>query len=421
MYLRLYEFLGKYDILYNLRFGFRSSLSTNHALVSITEKKRNSIDKGDFSCGVFIDLQKAFDTVDHRILLKKLEHYGIRGVTNNLFNSYLSNRLQCVSINGSDSSYLPLTCGVPQGSILGPLLFLIYINDINVCIKNSLVHNFADDTNILFSGSNYKEVAKNINEDLNLLCHWLRASKLSLNVKKTEFTIFSAPNAMISNDILNHKIKIDGKKLYQSNHIKYLGLYLDNRLDWKYHMMTLKNKLHRAIGILAKLRHYVPKTTTKLIYYALFSSQMIYGCLIWGQRKQCQTEIEKIQNCALRRMTFSNSECDIDALFSDLKIVKFKDIVTLQNILLMYRINNDELPALKDFFQHIPHDHGTRSQTLNLFEKPHVNSVMYGINSISYQAITSWNETLRKNPAFAELRYKPLKTAITKSFLLSYC
>jgi len=115
-------------------------------------------------------------------------------------------------------------------------------------------------------------------------------------------------------------------------------------------------------------------------------------------------------------MTFSNSECDMDALFSDLKIVKFKDIVTLQNILLMYRINNDELPALKDFFQHIPHDHGTRSQTLNLFEKPHVNSVMYGINSISYQAITSWNETLRKNPAFAELRYKPLKTAITNLF-----
>ena len=184
MYSRVYNFLDTFKCLYELQFGFRSNTSTNHALISITETIREAIDSGSFACGVFIDLQKAFDTVDHNILLSKLYHYGIRGASYQWFKSYLSDRKQFVSINGFNSSPLSVKCGVPQGSILGPLLFLIYINDLHQSIKKSTVHHFADDTNILHINKSYKKLCLNINHDLTCLSNWLRANKLALNVKK---------------------------------------------------------------------------------------------------------------------------------------------------------------------------------------------------------------------------------------------
>ena len=156
MHRRVYNFLESTESLFTLQFGFRKKHSTSHALISIVEEIRQNLDNNCFSCGVFVDLEKAFDTVNHKILLKKLEHYGIRNVANTWFESYLSNRKQFVSLDGNDSNFLEISCGVPQGSILGPLLFIIYINDIHQAIKYLKVHHFADDTNLLFSNKNVK-------------------------------------------------------------------------------------------------------------------------------------------------------------------------------------------------------------------------------------------------------------------------
>ena len=170
---------------------------------------REALDNGKFACGIFIDLQKAFDTVDHHILLKKLEHYGIRGIANNWFRSYLTNRQQFVSINGFNSKNQSMNYGVPQGSVLGPLLFFIYINDLNKAIKFCTTHHFADDTNLLYVDNSMKKIQKFVNLDLKFLCKWLKANKISLNASKTELIIFRDPRKKSTHEL---KIKIDGKK-----------------------------------------------------------------------------------------------------------------------------------------------------------------------------------------------------------------
>ena len=182
MYKRLYTFLNK-NIIYNLQFGFRQQHSTSHALINITENIRKALDDGNIVCGIFVNLQKAFDTVDHQILLTKSNHYGIRGirgVSNDWFKSYLSNRNQCVSINGYESGLAALNCGIPQGFVLGPLLFLLYINDLNQAIKFCKVHHFADDTNLLCLSNSIKKLNKLVNADLNHLANWLNTNKISL-------------------------------------------------------------------------------------------------------------------------------------------------------------------------------------------------------------------------------------------------
>ena len=206
-------------------------------LFSITEKIREALDNNNFACGIFIDLQKAFDTVNHDILLQKLNHYGIRGVANAWFKSYLSNRTQFVSINGFVSNTNNIHVGVPQGSVLGPLLFLIYINDLNAAINYSTVHHFADDTNLLITGKSLKSIKKRANIDLKLLYNWLKANKISLNSSKTEAILFRHPNKAINYDL---KLKIDGKKIYLNNTVKYLGVYLDQHLNWKCHIPAHK-------------------------------------------------------------------------------------------------------------------------------------------------------------------------------------
>ena len=160
MYSRIIKFLENSKCIYSLQFGFRQQHSTNHALINISENIRNALDSGQFACGIFVDLQKAFDTVDHEILLNKLNHYGIRGIPNSWCKSYLSSRSQYVSISGFDSSIKFVKYGVPQGSVLGPLLFLLYINDLHHAIKYSMVHHFADDTNLLVFDNSLKSLKK---------------------------------------------------------------------------------------------------------------------------------------------------------------------------------------------------------------------------------------------------------------------
>ena len=198
VYKRLYSFVTQIVIIHRLQFGFQEKHSVEHALISLTETIRNTLDNKKFGCGIFLDLQKAFDTVNHVILLSKLEHYGIRGNAFAWFNSYLSDRGQYVSINGCDSNLLNVSCGVSQGSVLGPLLFVIFVNDLPNTTKKLKIYLFADDTNIYFESPTLSNLRKKINNELKYVKRLLDANRLILNIGKSNYIIFHSTNTSIA-------------------------------------------------------------------------------------------------------------------------------------------------------------------------------------------------------------------------------
>ena len=218
-------------LLKNIMFYMTNNLAlgeiipTLHATLLITDKIQRAIEDGLFSCGIFLDFSKAFDTVDHNILLKKLSHYGIRGIANDWFASYLSNRRQYVTIGSIKSEDTLITHGVPQGSVLGPLLFLLYINDFSKCSNVFDFHIFADDTNLFYSNSNLAELESIVNYNLKMVSDWLTANKVSLNIDKTNFIIFHPPQKVKGHLV---KLTIDKREIAQEKFIKYLGLIIDS-------------------------------------------------------------------------------------------------------------------------------------------------------------------------------------------------
>ena len=342
MFTRLYKFLDHHKCLYSQQFGFRAKHSTTHAVLSMIQEIRETIENDDVAVGVFVDFKKAFDTVNHEILLTKMEHYGIRGLSNKWFCSYLSNRKQYVTIDATDSSYEYVRHGVPQGSVLGPLLFLIYINDLNQCIKNSTTRHFADATNILHIIRNKqrnRNPFRKLNNDLRALTHWLLANKISLNKTKTEVVIFRKKTTGIPPG----KIILNGLRLEYQHSTKYVGLILDEHLNFKVHIDTLNARLRRANNLLSICRHYVPKEILHQIYYGQFHSHLSYGCQIWTTANDLQSTIV-LQRKALRIITWSEPQTSATPLFKQMQILELEDIVKMNNLLFVHDILNDRAP-----------------------------------------------------------------------------
>ena len=227
MYTRLYHYVTAKNILYPYQHGFRAGHSTSMSLINIQEKITQAIENNEFSIGIFLDLAKAFDTVDHKILLSKLEIYGIRGTPLKWFTSYLSQRQQQVKCNGMLSTLKFIKYGVPQGSILGPLLFLIYINDLpNV---SSILHIvlFADDTNAFTSHKSLDTLFQIANHELNKLSNWFKANRLSFNLEKTNYIIFTSHRKSIPTH--NQKLLIEDTPITLVRSVKFLGVYIGVR------------------------------------------------------------------------------------------------------------------------------------------------------------------------------------------------
>ena len=258
---------------------------------------------------VFVDLKKAFDIVDHEILCLKLEHYGIRYQELSWFNLYLSRRKQFCRVNGIDSEVRDIETGVPQGSCLGPLLFLIYINDLPQAVQDSVVSMYADDTSLCYRSSDITQLNEAINNDLSKLDTWLQGNKLTLNVAKTHSMLVSTKQKHKMLESQNEKLilKIRNKELDKVQNTKYLGLQIDSSLVWKEHIKTVSTKVSRAVGFLKYAKSFLPVTSLKTLYMGIVEPHFQYCCSVWGCCGSMESyQLQKLQNRAARVITNSS-------------------------------------------------------------------------------------------------------------------
>ena len=419
---RLYKFLETNNIIYSLQFGFRKNYSTTLALLNLTENIKQELDRGKFGCGIFIDFQKAFDTVDHNILLQKLSYYGVRGKSNEWFKSYLCDRKQFVSINGFQSDLSEIKCGVPQGSVLGPLLFLIYINDLHLAIKSCKIHHFADDTNLLHFNDSIKKLNKDINYDLKQLVHWLNANKISLNVGKTELVLFKPKKKKVDYDL---KLKLNGKKLVQTSSVKYIGIKIDSNLNWKEQQNSIAIKINKATAILSKMRHYVNHNTLKMVYYSIFESHTNYANIVWGQNIDSSNRLFLIQKKVLRIMHFTDRISHSDPLFSASNIIKIYDKVSIDNCVFISKSLSNDLPSIFGnwfIFSSFFHDHSLRSSKLGILKIPSFKTRSHGRMSFRINSIYTWNNLQRvlKDKLIFSLKPNKVKTILRNYYINQY-
>lgn len=298
---RILNFVYKHKIFSKKQYGFMKKIGTKNALNDLTSLLYKNIDKNNPIAVTFLDLAKAFDTVNHKILLNKLYNYGIRGNAHKLISSYLNNRQQRVKVNECTSGFLEVNTGVPQGTILGPLLFTLYVNDLLEGMPEDSLIAFADDTAIISAGKNWETVESNMNIQLDKVFRWLESNKLSLNVEKTVFMTFGSYCTSVP-EVMN--IAINNKNLNRVEQCKYLGIVLDYRLTWEKHMDYLINKTKYLVFIFYKLSMYMQIHVLVKIYYALFHSIISYGIIAWGGAynnnlntlQRLQTRILKIIN-----------------------------------------------------------------------------------------------------------------------------
>lgn len=356
-YKRLINFVDKNNILTESQYGFRSNRSTSSALIELIDNITRAIDEKEITVGIFIDLKKAFDTIDHKLLIKKLEYYGVRGVASSWIESYLFNRQQYVKFNGTNSIFSKVLCGVPQGSILGPLLFILYINDLcNVSefIKFIL---FADDTNLFMSGKDIQLLSETLNRELIELNIWFKVNKLSLNVKKTNFIVFS--KSCINNQC---SINIAGEEIEQVTSTKFLGVIIDEKLTWKNHILHVKQKLSKCISIIYRSGFVIDQSALYILYCSLFLPYLSYCLEVWGLTYKSNTEcIVLLQKKVIRIIAKVNKFAETTSIFKNLGILKFRDLVKLKVGIFMYKVNRLLMPVniLSIFTKHGPDERYT--------------------------------------------------------------
>ena len=280
---KLQNHLDNNNLLSDIQFGFRRGKSTEHAIHSMVKDIHSSFDENKICIGIFLDIKKAFDSLDRSILLNKLRYYGICDNELKWFETYLANRKQFVTYNNCSSETRRVDFGVPQGGVVSPLLFLVYINDIVNCSNLIGCVLYADDTNLYLSSNKIDDLYLRANHALSNFKNWFDSNKLSLNADKTKYMIFHRKQRQLPSCI--HKLYLDNLEVEKVNYAKFLGVVLDPHLSWNCHIANLSRKLSKYVPILYRIRNLCTPRSLKLIYNCLIYSNLIYCNSVWGYCK----------------------------------------------------------------------------------------------------------------------------------------
>lgn len=386
-FIRLDDFIAKHSILCEQQYGFRADRSTSFAIIEFIEKVINAIDRKQYAVGIFLDLKKAFDTVDHKLLIKKLQRYGIRGIAQTWISSYLENRKQYVEIQNNKSQLLQVTCGVPQGSVLGPLLFNLYIN--NICEVSQIVETilFADDTNLLCCGENLEKLLETMEKEVSRMKIWFDENKLTLNLSKTKFIIFG--NRLADT---NKKLMINGIELERVSEIKFLGVVIDSKLSWKPHIKYIKTKISKSLAILNKAKELLNQASLSMLYSSFILPYMTYCVEVWGNTYKTNIyPISILQKRAIRIIHKAPYREPTNPLFIKLKILKFKDLIDYKIIQIVFRAHNNQLPRnIQELFQLRENTYNFRG--ISMFSKPLIRTNSK-LHCITTQGVILWNNS----------------------------
>lgn len=373
---RLVTFLEKNHILTPEQYGFRDSRNTTDAIDNFLNMVYKNIESKNQILGVFCDLTKAFDSVNHKKLIKKLEHYGIRNKSLQWFESYLSNRTHKVKLskpNQNDiiehyeSNFCNLDRGIPQGTVLGPVLFIIYINDLKHCTNQALFTLFADDTSILITDKNKDQLKYKANNVLTAVHQWFSINDLSLNMTKTIYIQFNSPNNTPETITLS---EISSKPTIQSTQqTRFLGVILDQNLTWNNHLDLLKSKLGSAIFALKSVRRTIGPEAAKAAYHGYFHSLIEYGLPFWGANNRIK-EIFTLQKKALRAtLNIKNQRTSCRGKFKNNNILTVVGNYILTVCTLIHKTVEN--------YPHLNHNHQTRNKHKLIIPRVKHNSYAY--------------------------------------------
>lgn len=336
LYNRVEKYLNSIDFFYSKQYGFRPKSNTLSATVDLITNLKTNIDKKNIALGIFIDLRKAFDTVSHVILLEKINKIGITGTALDILKSYLSNRKQIVKIGNHQSQPKPITYGIPQGSILGPLLFLIYINNIGEIGLKGDITLYADDTSLFYFERSIEKIIANAQTDLNLLNEWFQNNVLTINVSKTNYIIFKAKNKKISD---HDPLILNNMTINQIDSERYLGLIVDSKLTWKPHIEKIKAKLSSLTGAIRGITRCLPRGVRYSIYNSLIKSHIDYLIEIWGSAAKSHINIiQRAQNKLIKVLFCYNYLTPTERLYKETKIMSVTQTYIYFTCLLIRKI-----------------------------------------------------------------------------------